>query len=235
MITSRSNYQKFILGLNFGNHPKTMNRGELVMHLSFDARAMTPTEAKTTIDSLILDNLITANGDRIDLSNLYDDSKHGYVMKGVSGKKLKSKPGVTGIRHTRYVAPGHTQVVYAHRVLDIRFKESDKRFRQRQHQRRARAAKNRKPRDETVYLDYDRNGQLSYVSKTGRKVDARSRSDKGKDNIIKAKLKRDSYTIEEMRALLRDDHWEEISGNRRWSYDSKETVKEFNKYLKRRI
>lgn len=234
MITSRSDYQKFVLGLNFGNHPKVMSRSELVMHLSLDSQAMMPSVAKQTIDTLLHDGMIAQSGNNIDLSNLYDDSKGHYVMKGQSGKTLKTKPGTTGIRHTKYIAPGHTQISYAHRVLDIRFKESPKQFKQRQHLRRVKAAKNRKPKDDTVYLDYDEYGQLSYVSKHGTSVNARSRADKGNDAIIKKNLKRDSYTIEEMRALLRDDHWEEVAGNKRWAYDKPTTVKEFKKYLRTR-
>ena len=234
-MTSSADYQRFVTGLNQGRHAMTMNRGDLVMHLAIDARAMSPSEAKTTIDSLVREGIITADGNYVNLSNLYDASRQQYVMKGKTGKKMEPrKTGVTGARHTKYIGPGHTQVTYAHRVLDIRFKESDEQFKKRQHQRRVQASKNRGPRDDTIYVDYDSNGQLAYYTKTGKKVDAQARSDKGKDAIIKSKLKRDSYTIEEMRALLRDDHWEEVTGNKRWSYDSKATVKEFNKYLKTR-
>ena len=44
---------------------------------------------------------------------------------------------------------------------------------------------------------------------------AKSRTEKGKNAIIKKNLAKDVYTIEDMRARLRDDHWEEVVGNRR--------------------
>lgn len=232
MITSRSNYDKFVKGINFGNRKDVYTRTELTFHLSLDARVMSPSEAKQTIDTLLHDGFIEQKGDYISVQPLWDESKKLYAVKGKSGKSLKMKPGTTGARTVKYVAPGHTRINYAHRVLDIHFKETEKKFKQRQHLRRVKAARNRKPADQTVYLDYDESGQLSYVSKRGTIINARSRADKGNNEIVKRNLKRDKYTIEEMRALLKDDHWEEVSGNKSWNYDNKATVREFRKYLK---
>lgn len=234
MITPRSDYDRFVKGLNFGHHAKTMTESQLVMHLSMDARVMKPSEAKQTISALIHDGFIEERNGVIDIGPLWDTSKNLYAVKGKSGKSLKMKPGTTGARTVKYVAPGHTRINYAHRVLDIRFEESEKRYRYRQHLRRVKAAKNRKPADTTIYVDRDENGQMSYVSKRGAKVNARSKADKGRKAIVSHNLKKDRYTIEDMRALLRDDHWEEVCGNRTWNYDPKATVHEFNKYLKAR-
>lgn len=74
-------------------------------------------------------------------------------------------------------------------------------------------------------------------TKSGRDASQKSRkqTDKGRKAIVKKKLSKDEYTLEDMRALLKDDHWEEVSGNKRWMYDRDATVKEFNRYLRKRI
>ena len=155
--------------------------------------------------------------------------------------KPHSKSRKTPKRTTQYVGPGHTRVRYAHRTLDIRFRQTDKEFRAKQRARRRagarKGAKNRTPRsrDNSVYVDYV-DGQMVYVDSRGRDISLKSRgyADKGNDAIIKRNLTRDKYTVEEMRALLNDEHWEEEAGNKRWMYDSKATVKEFNKHKRSR-
>lgn len=126
---------------------------------------------------------------------LYESKAHAKKMSEREAKRRQ-------YRTVEYVAPGHTRVNYHHRVLDIRFKES----------------------------------QAHFDHKTGRDAESRgrARAEKGQRAITAAKLKRDKYTLEDMRALLRDDHWEEVCGNKRWNYDGKATVREFNKYLKRK-
>ena len=151
----------------------------------------------------------------------------------------KSKSRKQSKRTVKYVAPGHTRVGYAHRTLDIRFKDSQKQFLAKQRSRlRAGArkgAKNRTPRYDSndIFVDF-RDGQMVYVDAKGRDVSHRARrsADAGMDAIIKKDLRNDKYTLEDMKALLKDAHWEEICGNKRWSYDSKATVKEFKKYQK---
>ena len=158
-----------------------------------------------------------------------------YADRSESKSRKKSK------RTTQYVGPGHTRVRYAHRTLDIRFKESEARFKQRQKSRRKKGAKkgasHRSPRkrDDSIYVDFV-NGEMVYVDAKGRDVSLKARgyADRGTDMIIQKNLRDDKYTIEEMRALLKDDHWEEECGNKRWMYDSKATVREFNKYKKSR-
>lgn len=219
-----------------------MSMGDLVLHISMTARAMPPSEAKKTIASLLSDGVIVKRGNDVDLSYLYDPTAQKYVMRsGKTGKTLKSKPGVTGSRTVKYVGPGHTQVNYAHRTLDIRFKETEKEFRARARLRKSKAAKKaakaRASGIDALYLDRDANGNTITVTKTGRIADtkARSRTEKAKKVIAKRNIAKDRYSIEDMRAMLRDDHWEEVCGHKRWNYDNATTVKEFNKYLKRRL
>lgn len=241
-MTSKNAYIAFVNGLNFGRHPLVMSMGDLVLHISMTARAMPPSEAKETIASLLSDGVIAKRGNDVDLSYLYDPTAQKYVMRsGKTGKTLKSKPGVTGSRTVKYVGPGHTQVNYAHRILDIRFKETEKEFRARATLRKSKAAKKaakaRASGIDALYLDRDANGNTITVTKTGRIADtkARSRTEKAKKVIAKRNIAKDRYSIEDMRAMLRDDHWEEVCGHKRWNYDNATTVKEFNKYLKRRL
>lgn len=233
-------YQRFVKGLNSGRMEKLVSLGDLKMHMSIDVRVMSPSETEKIVGSLLKDHIITKKDGKIDLSNLYDASQGRFVMKGKSGRKLKTKPGNMPKRTVRYIAPGHTQVGYAHRALDIRFKESKEEFEKRKHLRRVHGAKKgAKKRSEgtaPIFVDKsDDTGMMIFVSKSGRDAShsAKRKTDKGTNQIIKRKLKRDSYTIEEMRAHLTDDHWEEVSGNKRWMTDSQATVKEFNKYLRR--
>ena len=163
-----------------------------------------------------------------------DNSWFEYADRG-----SKSKKGKTGKRTTQYVGPGHTRVRYSHRTLDIRFKETDAQFKAKQRLRRKKGArkgaKNRVPRsrNDSIYVDMV-NGQMVYVDSRGRDVSMKTRgyTDKAMDTIISKNMKKDAYNIEEMRALLKDAHWEDYAGNKRWSYDGKETVRQFKKYQK---
>ena len=158
-----------------------------------------------------------------------------YTRKSESKSRRKN----TSKRTTQYVGPGHTRVRYAKRTLDIRFKETPAQFKAKQRLRRSKGAKkgakNRTPRsrDDTIYVDIV-NGQMVYVDSRGRDVSMKARgyADKGQDAMIGKNMKKDKYNIEEMRALLKDAHWEDYAGNKRWSYDGKETVRQFKKYQK---
>jgi len=145
-------------------------------------------------------------------------------------------------RSVQYVAPGHTRVGYEHRTLNIRFKETPEQYRAKQRARRRagarKGAKNRRytprSRSDEIFVEM-RNGQMIYVDSRGRDISQKANryADKGSSEILKKNLKNDKYNIEDMRALLRDAHWEEVVGNKRWSYDSKATVREFKKYQKK--
>ena len=226
-MTSKKLYSEFIGGLNHGRIKDIVSQAELVMHISFDAKAMSPSDAKQVISDLIKEGHLKKSGNDIDLRGLYDPEKKRYVMKGKSGRILKSKPGTTGVRTVQYIGPGHTRVDYNNRILDIRFKESPK-----QYKAKVLRAKNKDATIDTIYVSKDIYGNTTYTDRTGRNVNSKKRSEKGTKAIIRKNLKKDKYTIEEMRALLRDDHWEEVSGNKQWNYNNAVTVREFNKYLK---
>lgn len=239
-MTSKTKYQALINGLNHMSIEtvKPISKYDHVMlHIVATAHAMSPSDFKDVIKDLVSDGIVRKKGDMLDLSNLWNPSKGIYEMIGKSGKKLASKPGTTGVRTVQYVAPGHTKINYASRILDVRFKETPEQFKSKV--ARAIRLKKRKTRashedKDTIYVDVDSNGSMIYTNRTGRKVDARAKSDKGKKAIVKSKLKRDTYNIEDMRALLKDEHWEEITGKKDWMRNDAATVREFNKYMKSR-
>lgn len=232
-------YQRFVKGLNSGRMQKLISLGDLKMHMAFDVRVMSPAETEKIVGSLLKDHIISKRDGKIDLTNLYDASQGRFVMKGKSGKKLNTKPRNMPTRTVKYISPGHTQVGYAHRTLDIRFKESKEEFEKRKHLRRVhgarKGAKKRATDTAPIFVDKsDDTGMMIFVSKSGKDAShsARSKADKGRNKIIRKKLQRDSYTIEDMRARLKDDHWEEVSGNKRWMTDNRALVREFEKYQK---
>lgn len=231
-MTSKTKYQALINGLNHMSIEtvKPISKYDHVMlHIVATAHAMSPSDFKDVIKDLVSDGIVRKKGDMLDLSNLWNPSKGIYEMIGKSGKKLASKPGTTGVRTVQYVAPGHTKINYASRILDVRFKETPEQFR-----RKVIRASGKKDGKDSIYVSKDASGMLTYTDRSGRKVDARAKSDKGKKAIVKSKLKRDTYNIEDMRALLKDEHWEEITGKKDWMRNDAATVREFNKYMKSR-
>lgn len=134
-----------------------------------------------------------------DIFDSLDDEINYYQSKSKSKTHRRSYPK----RTVKYLSPGHTQVTYKHRVLDIHFKQSKKEF-ETAKKRRSATTRNTKQR---------------------ATIDRYETAQRHKD------LKSDKYTIEDMRSLLRDDHWEEVCHHKRWNYDSNSTVKEFKKYL----
>lgn len=231
-MTSKTKYQALINGLNHMSIEtvKPISKYDHVMlHIVATAHAMSPSDFKDVIKDLISDGIVRKKGDMLDLSNLWNPSKGIYEMIGKSGKKLASKPGTTGVRTVQYVAPGYTKINYASRILDVRFKETPEQFR-----RKVIRASGKKDGKDSIYVSKDASGMLTYTDRSGRKIDARAKSEKGKKAIVKSKLKRDTYNIEDMRALLKDEHWEEITGKKDWMRDDAATVREFNKYMKSR-
>lgn len=136
----------------------------------------------------------------------------GFTPSRKSRKKMK--------RSTKYVAPGHTVVDYPNRRLNIYFPQSKEQFDKLRKKRRSNAAKkaatHRSPR--TSYYT----GEYTYAQRTAL--------DKGTRAIYEKNIKRDYYEIGDMRALLKDSHWEEVCGHKRWMFDNKTLVKEFEKY-----
>ena len=146
--------------------------------------------------------------------------------------KKTSVPKKKPKRTTKYAGPGHTIVTYEHRTLHYRFKQSQKDYDKAKARRRKQAAKNRTGKERgygTVYVNKDG----SYSDSRGRDVSYRTRrtSERADRNITKRELGEDRYTLEDMRALLKDAHWEEVCGHTRWKYDRQSTVREYKKYL----
>lgn len=120
-------------------------------------------------------------------------------------------------RTVEYKGPGHTIVRYKHRVLDITFPQSQKRYDALRKKRRSQAAKQGAKNRHTHY-----SGTLTRTQSNIR--------DKGVRRIHEKQIKNDYYEIGDMRALLKDAHWEEVCGHKRWMIDNKALVKEFKKY-----
>ena len=237
-MVNMENYRKFVEVLNRSNalrHKSVMTKDEFVMIAALDVNVMSPSKAKEVLNEMLESKIVEKKGDFIRYDNLYDYDTKRYVVRTKSGKTFRPRPMPFEMpkRTVRYAGPGHTIIGYEHRTLHIRFPETKKEFDAKAKARRRKAAKNRTVSNE-ILIDRDASGNMMFVSKKGSDVGlkARSRTEKGKTAIIKKNLGKDVYTIEDMRARLRDDHWEEVVGNRRWNYDPKETVRQFNKYLK---
>lgn len=153
-------------------------------------------------------------------------------------KKKKTKLNRTPpARTTRRVGPGHTVVTYAHRTLHYHFKQSDEEYERAKASRRRKAAKGRTKTRRTRGSPYDIyvNKDGSYSTADGRDATYRARymMDMGSRAMNRMEIGRDDYSLEDMRALLKDDHWEEVCGHKRWNYDAQSTVREFKKYQRR--
>lgn len=143
-------------------------------------------------------------------------------------------------RRVRYIAPGHTQVRYAHRILDIKFKESDKSFRRKLKNRGARKSepykgctavkpKPKVAKPKAVKKVVKPTKPLKYTD-TQEYKEARL-TDEYRRMRNRSELDKGGYTKEDMRALLKDSHWEEHCGHSRWKSDDRSLVREFKKYL----
>ena len=164
-----------------------------------------------------------------EFAGYWEDTKPKSKSRSSSGKK----------RSVKYVGPGHTRVNYAHRTLDIKFRQTPQQFKAKQRSRRRagakRGAKNRSPRRyDDVHVESDGYGGMIYVDSRGRDVTDKYRriNDDYYSSMMDEDIRNDVYNIEDMRALLKDSHWEEVCGNTRWKWDKKSTIKEFKKYQK---
>lgn len=136
-------------------------------------------------------------------------------------------------RSVKYVAPGHTVVSYNTRTLHIRFPQTVSQFEAKKKARRRKAAKKsaNARRGKTRQYDYDPETR-TYRTKSGKITNAPMNAMKGYDDYRTTMgLKNDKYgEIGDMRAKLKDDHWEEICGHKRWMYDNKSLIREYKKY-----
>jgi len=163
------------------------------------------------------------------------DEFAGYWEEPKPKSKSRSKPK----RSVKYVGPGHTRVNYAHRTLDIKFRQTPQQFKAKQRSRRRagarKGAKNRSSRGyDDVHVESDRYGNMIYVDSRGRDVTDKYRriNDDYYNYVMNEDINNDVYNLEDMRALLKDAHWQEVCGHTRWKWDKKSTIKEFKKYQK---
>lgn len=132
---------------------------------------------------------------------------------------MESRPKERKKRDTIY-KKGETIRRYKHRTLHIYHPQTDEQWRKATHTRRSRAAKEG-AKNRTV-------GFNSYADPFGLTDRQRRQQDWWLSQERKKEAAR--MGVEDMRALLKDEHWEEVCGHTRWKYDKKSTIKEFNKY-----
>ena len=140
-----------------------------------------------------------------DDAGLYDDSER-YAQWNQPERKKRTvvrKKGET----TRY---------YAHRTLKIQFPQTEAEWRKAKKKRMSAARKNR------VYGFNSKADPFGLTSTQRRQMDYYLAQERKKDAA--------RMGVEDMRALLKDEHWEEVCGHVRWKYDKKSTIKEFNRY-----
>lgn len=118
---------------------------------------------------------------------------------------------------------GETIRRYRHRTLHIHHPQTEAQWQKATHARRSKAAKvasrNRAP-------SYNKG---IYANPDGGMSDTWRRRFEWWDQQQRVKESK-SIGVEDMRALLKDDHWEEVCGHTRWKYDRNSTIKEFKRY-----
>lgn len=117
---------------------------------------------------------------------------------------------------------GETIRRYRHRTLHIHHPQTEAQWQKATHARRSKAAKlasrNRAP-------SY---GKGIYADPWGLTPTQRRQTEYWQQQQRVKESK--SIGVEDMRALLKDDHWEEVCGHTRWKYDRNSTIKEFRRY-----
>lgn len=122
----------------------------------------------------------------------------------------------SGRRKTVY-KKGETIRTYKNRTLHIHHPQTDREWKKASKLRRSRAAKGRTYRQGYEYAD-----PFGLTDRQKRQTEYWKQQERKKESA--------SMGVEDMRALLKDDHWEEVCGHTRWKYDRNSTVKEFRKY-----
>jgi len=139
----------------------------------------------------------------------FDDWSRPVIKKKKTGSL---KPVVTRSR-------GHTICDYKYRRLHIYFPQTEEEWKKASSKRRSASAKaSSSKRVDTMWKNrmndpyYQRKWQDDYDKDYRKKITG-------------------SIGVEEMRALLKDERWEEVCGHTRWKYDKKSTLKEYEKYI----
>lgn len=121
-----------------------------------------------------------------------------------------------GRRKTVY-KKGETIRTYKNRTLHIHHPQTEKEWKKASKLRRSKAAKGRTYRQGYEYAD-----PFGLTDRQKRQTEYWKQQERKKESA--------SMGVEDMRALLKDDHWEEVCGHTRWKYDRNSTIKEFRKY-----
>lgn len=146
-----------------------------------------------------------------DDAGLYDNSEKYAMMDSRPPKKAK-----TVIR-----SRGKTIRKYKHRTLTITFPQTEAQWRKASKKRRSQAQKN-VIRSRSLGFEYA--DPFGLTSKQRRETDYWLSQERKKEAR--------KIGVEEMRAILKDDHWEEVCGHSRWKWDKQSTIKEYNRYLR---
>ena len=149
-------------------------------------------------------------------AGLYDDPDGYSDWLDSQQPKAKTKKNV---RYTR----GETIRTYRHRVLHIYHPQTEEEWRKASRKRRQAAQKNRDRSPGWM------SSKVEYADPFGLTSSQRRKVDYYKSQVRKKQS--ESMGIEDMRALLKDEHWEEVCGHKRWLFDRKSTIKEYNKYM----
>lgn len=117
---------------------------------------------------------------------------------------------------------GETIRRYKHRTLHIHHPQTEEQWQKATHARRSKAAKlaakNRAPSySKGIYAD------PWGLTPSQRRMTERYQAERRNRESA-------NMGVEDMRALLKDDHWEEVCGHTRWKYDRNSTLKEFRRY-----
>lgn len=145
-----------------------------------------------------------------DDAELYDESDK-YAMMDSSPPRTR-----TVIR-----SRGKTVRIYKHRTLTITFPQTEAEWKKASKKRRSEAQKNA-VRNRTLGFEYA--NPFGLTSKQHRETDYWL--------VQERKKEAQKIGVEDMRAVLKDEHWEEVCGHSRWKWDKQSTIKEYNRYLR---
>lgn len=146
-----------------------------------------------------------------DDAGLYDDSEKYAMMDNNPPKKKR-----TVVR-----SRGKTVRTYTHRTLTITFPQTEAEWRKASKRRRSIAQKNA-IRNRSLGFEYA--NPFGLTSKQRRETDYWLSQERKKESR--------RMGVEDMRATLKDEHWEEVCGHSRWKWDKQSTIKEYNRYLR---
>ena len=145
------------------------------------------------------------------MSSIYDDPD------GLSDW-MNTRYKESGGRRKTVYKKGETIRTYKNRTLHIHHPQTDKEWKKASKLRRSKAAKGRTYKQGYEYAD-----PFGLTTRQTRPPEYYQSEQRKKQAA--------GMGIEDMRALLRDEHWEEVCHHSRWKWDNASTIKEYNRYL----